>query len=276
MFVFIGVAVFIVVNLTVLAMTRQHAASDNALEDITISLASPFQWVFTQVSRTARDVWEVYFASVHAARENKALHLRIAQSRNIENENTELTLENQRLKRLLNFSMSVPGEYVAARVVGRDPSPWFQTIIIDRGREDGIQKQSPVVVAEGVVGQVIAAGPHFSKVMLITDRSSAVDALVQDSRVRGMVRGANEDQCSFVYALRKDPVHSGQIVVSSGLDQIFPKGLVIGRIRDVKREQSHLFQHITIDTSVDFDILEEVLVIQKKTRQPIESEPLVP
>ncbi len=275
MFVFIGVAVFIVVNLTVLTMTRQEAASGNALENITISCTAPFQWVFTQAARSVRNVWEIYFVSVQAARENAVLHSRIRQAENIQNQNKELSFENQRLKRLLDFSLSVSGNYVAARVVGRDPSPWFQTITIDRGREHGVHKQAPVVVAEGIVGRVIAAGSHFSKVMLITDRSSAVDALVQESRVRGMVHGANEDQCAFIYALRKDRVSPGQVVVSSGLDQIFPKGLAIGRIQDVKREQSNLFQEITIETSVDFDRLEEVLVMQK-TSQPIESKPLSP
>ncbi len=264
MFVFIGVAVFIVVNLTVLTFTSRQTASDDIFENITISLTAPFQWGFTSAKRTAVHIWETYFFSVQAARENKVLHTRLLQYENVQNKNTELTLENQRLKRLLHFSPKVPDTYVAARIVGRDPSPWFQTVVIDRGRKHGVCKASPVIVAEGIVGRVISAGKYFSKVLLITDRSSAVDALVQNTRVRGMVRGGNKDECSFVYTLRKDQVTPGEVIVSSGLDQVFPKGLVIGRIHHVEKEQSYLFQDITIETSVDFDQLEEVLVMQGK------------
>ncbi len=264
MFVFIGVAVFIAVNLTVLTLTGRRTSSDNAFENISISLTAPFQWGFTSVKTTAVHIWETYFFSVQAARENKDLHARLLQYKNVQNQNRELTLENQRLKRLLHFTPAVSNTYIAARIVGRDPSPWFQTIVIDRGKKHGVCKTSPVIVAEGIVGRVISAGKFFSKVLLITDRSSAVDALVQNTRVRGMVRGGNKDECSFVYTLRKDKVSPGEVIVSSGLDQVFPKGLVIGRIHHVKKEPSYLFQDITIETSVDFDRLEEVLVMQGK------------
>jgi rod shape-determining protein MreC len=89
-----------------------------------------------------------------------------------------------------------------------------------------------------------------------------VDALVQNSRVRGIVKGNNEDSCSFVYALRKDEVKEGEMLISSGLDQVFPKGLKIGRILKVTKVHSQLFQDITIETSVDFDKIEEVLVFK--------------
>ncbi len=264
MFVFIGVAVFIAVNLIVLTFTSRQTASDDAFGNIAISFTAPFQWGFTSAKRTAVHIWETYFSSVQAARENKRLQARLLEYENVQNQNTELTLENQRLKKLLDFPRRTPNIYVAARVVGRDPSPWFQTIIIDRGRANGVSRGSPVIVAQGIVGRVISAGKYFSKVLLITDRSSAVDALVQNTRVRGMVRGGNKDECSFVYTLRKDQVALGEVIVSSGLDQVFPKGLVIGRIHHVKKERSQLFQDITIETSVDFDRLEEVLVMQGK------------
>jgi rod shape-determining protein MreC len=122
-----------------------------------------------------------------------------------------------------------------------------------------------VLVSEGIVGQIIKVAAHYSRVLLITDRNSAVDALVQNSRVRGMVKGNNENQCSFVYALRKDEVKQGELIISSGLDQVFPKGLKIGRVTNVTKVHSQLFQNITLETSVDFDKIEEVLVL-KTTR----------
>jgi len=133
--------------------------------------------------------------------------------------------------------------------------------MIDKGASDGLSKGSPVLVSEGIVGQIINVSKNYSRVLLITDRNSAVDALVQNSRVRGIVKGNSEDNCSFVYALRKDEVTKGEMIVSSGLDQVFPKGLRIGRILNVTKVHSQLFQDITIETSVDFDKIEEVLVL---------------
>jgi rod shape-determining protein MreC len=106
----------------------------------------------------------------------------------------------------------------------------------------------------------------FSRVLLITDRNSAVDALVQNTRVKGMVKGNNEDKCTFIYALKKDEIKAGEMIVSSGLDQVFPKGLKIGRILDVKNVHFQLFQDITLETSVDFDKLEDVLVFIKNVK----------
>ena len=160
----------------------------------------------------------------------------------------------------MDFTSSVPDTYVAAQVIARDPSPFFKSIIIDKGDADGVIKGFPVLVSEGIVGQIINVSANSSRVLLITDRNSAVDALVQNTRVRGMVKGNNLDKCTFVYALRKDEIKAGEMIVSSGLDQVFPKGLKIGRILDVKTTHSQLFQDITIETSVDFDKLEDVLV----------------
>ena len=184
-------------------------------------------------------------------------------AREIQNRYRELELENKRLRKFVNFTASVPATYVAAQVIARDPSPWFKTIVIDKGTDEGLEKGSPVLVSEGIVGQIIQVAKDFSRVLLITDRNSAVDALVQETRVRGMVKGNNKDTCSFVYTLRKDEVKPGEMIVSSGLDRVFPKGLRIGRILDVKKVHSQLFQDIIIQTSVDFDKLEDVLVYKK-------------
>jgi rod shape-determining protein MreC len=149
---------------------------------------------------------------------------------------------------------------VAAKVIGRSPSPWVKTIMIDKGTDNGLTRGLPVMVSEGIVGQVIAVSDRYSRVLLVTDRNSAVDALVQSSRARGIVKGNNTDECSFCYALRKDEIQAGEMIVSSGLDGVFSKGLRIGQVVDVKKESSELFQTILLKTCVDFDRLEEVLV----------------
>ncbi|MBU0971187.1 MAG: rod shape-determining protein MreC [Proteobacteria bacterium] len=260
--IFLGVALFIVVNFTMITMTSRQSLPVSGLERIAISLTAPFQLLMTRAIGFTESIWRTYFMTVLAVKENAELKQRLSQAMEIKNRYEELEQENFRLKKFVNFTSAAPNTYVAAQVIARDPSPWFKTIMIDKGESDGLVKGYPVLVSEGIVGQIIKVSENYSRVLLITDRNSSVDALVQNSRVRGMVKGNNEEKCTFVYALRKDEIKAGEMIVSSGLDQVFPKGLKIGRILDVEKTQSQLFQDITIETSVDFDKLEDVLVFK--------------
>jgi rod shape-determining protein MreC len=262
MFILIGVALFIAINFTVITMSSRESFPVNSLERVNISLISPFQKLITKGLGFADNIWKTYFVTVIAVEENARLRKQMAFVTQTQNRFEELKLENSRLKKFVNFTSSVHDIYVAAQVISRDPSPWFKTIIVDKGADDGVIKGSPVLVSEGIVGQTIMVTDTYSKVLLITDRNSAVDALVQNTRVRGIVKGNNTENCSFVYALRKDEIQKGEMIVSSGLDQVFPKGLKIGQVMDVKKMHSQLFQDIIIETSVDFDKLEEVLVFK--------------
>ena len=260
--IFVGVALFVAINFIVITMSSRQSSPVTGVERLFISITSPIQQGVTQTLVFARNVWHTYFLSVLAVKENIELKEQLGQARELKNRCEELELENFRLKKFVNFTDLVPDAYVAAQVIARDPSPWFKTIMIDKGLDDGLLKGSPVLVSEGIVGQIIKVSKKYSRVLLITDRNSAVDALVQNSRVRGIVKGNNEDSCSFLYAVRKDEVKEGEMIVSSGLDQVFPKGLRIGKILKVTKVYSQLFQDITIETSVDFDKIEEVLVLK--------------
>nr|WP_083843621.1 rod shape-determining protein MreC [Desulfobacter postgatei] len=256
----VGVGFFVAVALTVITMSSRETLSAANVERLSITLTSPFQFVASRIIGFTESVWQTYFSCVLAVEENQVLRRELSTAQHTANRCKELELENTRLKKFVNFQNSVPAAYVAAQVIARDPSPWFKTIIIDKGEKDGLIKGLPVLVSEGIVGQIIKVAGSFSQVLLIIDRNSAVDALIQETRVRGMVKGNNKDTCSFVYTLRKDLVEPGQVIVSSGLDQVFPKGLSIGTVLDVKKNHSQLFQDIIIKTAVDFDKLEEVLV----------------
>ncbi|MCP4023690.1 MAG: rod shape-determining protein MreC [Desulfobacteraceae bacterium] len=262
MFIFIGVALFVAINFTVITMSSRESLSIPGFERINIFFISPFQKVITNTLNFTDNIWKTYFVTVLAVDENRQLRKKLAKAVQNQNKFEELRLENSRLKKFVNFTGSVHDTYVAAQVIARDPSPWFKTIVVDKGANDGLIKGSPVLVSEGIVGQTMKVLDNYSKVLLITDRNSAVDALVQNTRVRGIVKGNNTDHCSFKYALRKDEIQVGETIISSGLDQVFPKGLKIGKVLDVKKTHSQLFQDITIETSVNFDKLEEVLVFK--------------
>ncbi|PIE62389.1 MAG: rod shape-determining protein MreC [Desulfobacter postgatei] len=256
----VGVGVFISVALTVIAMSSRETLPESGVESVSITLISPFQFATSRIMGFTESIWQTYFSCVLAVEENHQLRSQLAKARYTVNRCKELELENARLKKFVNFQNSVPAAYVAAQVIARDPSPWFKTIMIDKGEKDGLCKGLPVLVSEGILGRIIKVSGSFSRVLLITDRNSAVDALIQKTRVRGMVKGNHNDTCSFVYTLKKDQVQPGQVIVSSGLDQVFPKGLRIGTVVDVQKNHSQLFQDIIIKTAVDFDKLEEVLV----------------
>jgi rod shape-determining protein MreC len=266
LFVFIGVALFIAIIFSVITLSSKDVLPINTLERLTLSIISPFFRVADSTIHFTQNVWTKYFLAVQAVEENHKLRIELAQTAERINRCKELELENTRLKKLVDFTDSVQGTYVAARIIARDHSPWFQTVIIDKGIEDGLKKGSPVLVSEGVVGQLIEVANDFAKVLLIIDRNSSVDALVRNTRVRGIIKGNNEKQCLFVYTLRKNEVKDGEIIITSGLDQVFPKGLVIGKVLKVTRSQSQLFQDITVETSVDFEKIEEVLVLKKESQ----------
>ena len=263
LFIFVGVVLFIAINFIVISMSSRDSLPASGLERVFISITSPVQHTVTKSIEYIQNIWDTYFISVIAVKENIQLKKQLGNARKIKNRYEELKLENIRLKKFVDFTGQVPDTYVAAQVIARDPSPWFKTIMIDKGLNAGLNKGNPVLVSEGIVGKIVKVSAKSSRVLLIIDRNSSVDALVQNSRVRGIVRGNNEDNCYFVYTLRKDEVKLDEMIISSGLDQIFPKGLQIGKIIKVTKGHSQLFQNITIKTSVDFDKLEEVLVIKK-------------
>jgi rod shape-determining protein MreC len=141
-------------------------------------------------------------------------------------------------------------------------------VIIDQGTAAGIRPGMPVVTDQGVVGVVSGTAPGASKVLLLIDPQSQVDAYVQRSRARGSVRGAKGRECSFEFVLRDEDLAVGDLLLTSGMGEIFPKGLVIGHVTHVERQPYGLFQEAQIKPAVDFGKLEEVFVILERRELP--------
>jgi len=272
MVLIIGVIVLITVNIIVLSATTK-SSSAFGLGRIGISFVAPFQELTTRLIRFARGIWEHYFFLVSVSQENLELKRSINQAIEKNNQSSEVELANSRLRSLLSFQTTSAKRVIAAEVIGKDPSAWFKTIIVDKGRADGLQQGFPVVIAQGIAGQIVETAGHYSKVMLIIDRNSAVDALVQRSRARGIIKGTSEDQCRFEYVLQKHDVQVGDTVVASGLDGVYPKGLRIGWVSDVKKREPEIFQEITVTPFIDFEKLEEVLIVLAPQRHEFASEP---
>jgi rod shape-determining protein MreC len=257
----VGIAFLIAVNLMALSVSASRRYYFAGPANVAISFTGPFQEIAAHAIRFASDIWHHYFYLVTVAATNERLEKALRGATRYQNQCMELALSNQRLRNLLDFKRESPRPLLAAEVIGRDPSPWFKSVTIDKGLSEGVAPGAPVVMGGGVVGMVTDAGNHYARVLLIIDQNSAVDVLLQEERARGVSRGASVDRCRLDYVLRKYEVEVGDAVISSGLDGVFPKGLRVGVVEKVSKLNAGVFQTIYITPFVDFEKLEEVMVV---------------
>ncbi|MCX5708908.1 MAG: rod shape-determining protein MreC [Candidatus Omnitrophica bacterium] len=177
------------------------------------------------------------------------------------NDRNELYLENTRLRSLLSFKETIPYKVIAARVIGRDPSNWSSAIIIDKGSSNGIKNGFVSVTFYGLVGRVIETSATASKIMLLNDSNLNVSAIVQRSRQEGLVCGSLGGSLIMKYLPKDSDIRKSDIILTSGLTNIYPKGLAVGMVVDIGQEFSSLTNYAIIRPAVDFSALEEVLVI---------------
>ena len=238
----------------------------NPAEQVVIEITAPFQKLIKQTTKSTEELWLNYFRLVDVNHENTQLKNEIHVLKMANSRYRELLATQESLEELLQFKQTINRPVLAAQVIGLDPTGWFKSVIIDKGKWAGLRIDMPVVNAFGVVGRVVSVSSNYAKVLLIIDQNSAVDCLVQRSRDRGMLKGLMSEVCKLDYVAKSNDISMGDIVVTSGLGGVFPKGLPVGRILDVKEISGELFKDIKIRTAVDFSKLEEVLVILEESK----------
>jgi len=243
----------------------------NPLEQFIVESTAPFQKLIKQTITVTKDFWTNYFYLVDVRQENRRLKGEINSYRRENTRYKELLAAHERLRRLLQFKEMIRRPVVAAQVIGLDPSGWFKSVIIDKGKAAGLKRDMPVVNASGVVGRIVSISNNYAKVLLIIDQNSAVDCLIQRSRDRGMVKGMSTEVCKMDYMAKSSDAVVGDVAITSGLGGIFPKGLLVGKISGVKEGSGKLFKEITVLPFVNFSKLEEVLVIQTADRKDKEA-----
>ena len=273
MVMIIGAIILVAVNVIVLSVNSKRHAPRTAFGRGVISIVSPFQEIVTDGINVVKNVWKQYFNLVSVSKENARLNRSLQQAEERNNRLVEMELSHARLRKLFEFKDTLQKNVVAAEVVGRDPSPWFQTVIVNKGSQAGIARGMPVVIPEGIAGLVIEVSGNYAKVLLVIDQNSAVDALIQRNRARGIVKGEASGELLLQYVLRKHDIRVGDVVVSSGLDGVFPKGIRIGYVRDVNRPDSGIFQQLAVTPYADFEKLEEVLIVLDPPEKPVVEEP---
>jgi rod shape-determining protein MreC len=242
-----------------------------------ITLLAPFQraaaWAGAQVQGVVANVQDIL--TVH--QQNQLLRSEVEQLRVQNVQANEYAAENIRLRELLGYTQSARQfDLVMARVIGREPTTWTRMIVIDRGTQHGVRKNMAVITARGLVGTVTDAGPISSKVQLILDPRSAAGALVQRSRVAGVVKGTPDDAMHprMVNVPKSQDMAVGDIIVTSGFGGIYPKGIMVGTVSAVKNDSGGLLHYAVIEPATDFQRLEDVAVIVASREAP--PEPLKP
>jgi rod shape-determining protein MreC len=256
-----GFYIFILLSLILLSLSIGKGHEWSLAEKLAVEITGPFQKFFMGTISTAKDIWRNYFFLVETRQENLLLKRNISLLKSENNRYQELLLANQRLQNLLNFQENTKEPLLPARVVEWDSSGLFKSIIIDKGESDGLKINMPVVNSEGVVGRVVSVSPNYAQVLLITDQNSAIDGLVQRSRGRGMLKGRGSSECCFDYVIKTCDIKTGDIIITSGLGRMFPKGLYLGIVGKINDFPNKLFKDVRVAPAVDFYKLEEVLII---------------
>jgi len=244
--------------------TRPHPSLFARLVISAVSL--PQRAVSYPVQALSR-VWNNYLYLVALRGQNLTLQRELALLSEAKVAGEEYRLENERLRKLVEFKAQVPYRLVPARVIAEDLLAETNTVTINKGSLDGLRAGMVVVSVDGVIGQILdepgsALAPLAAQVLLIIDRNSRVDALVQRSRARGVVMGKGAlDRLELQYVERTVDVTKGDAVICSGLGGIFPKGLLIGTVTSVKSDPRELGLQVEVRPSADFARLEEVLVV---------------
>ena len=259
-------ALLVVVSLLLLALRNTDVVRGSST--FVTQLLVPVQRVLADVG-AAGDRFASAIASIDQLRADHA---------RLQTENDRLVLENVRLReqaivgqqaeRLLALQRSIPFESVPAPVIARDPAGVLHSIVLGIGSDDGVKSGHVVLSDQGLVGRVSEVGTNYSKVLLVTDSSSVVSALVQGSRATGIVRGQFGDSLIMDWLLQTEPVKEGDVVITAGLGigeelrSLYPKGLVIGTIAQVKAAEAAAYNRAIITPAVDLRRLEYVLVVK--------------
>lgn len=193
--------------------------------------------------------------------ENERLRRRIETLEAEKQQLLEAEATNLRLRQLLEFRAQVPGTAITASIIANSATSWFQSSLVNKGSADGVRKGMAVLNSQGVVGQVVAVTGRTAKVLLLTDANSGVDVLIQRTRARGIVSGSLDNGTVLKYVKRSEDVQPGDRLVTSGMDGVFPKGMMVGAVIKVQKQNLGLFQSIEVLPAVRFDRLEEVLVV---------------
>jgi len=238
--------------------------------DVVAILVTPAQSILGKIHRQALSLWTTYVEWKSVRSENAALRAEAERLRLQALQVEETRQENARLRRLLALRERLPLSALPAEVIGREAGGWVRALTVNRGRGSGVSRQDPVVVPDGLVGRIVQVRPGASVVQLLNDPVSTVGAMVQRTRTPGLVEGDAAGTVRFKFMARDGGgVAPGDVIVTSGLSELFPKGLPIGRVVATEDKGSALFHFAVLAPAVDFTRVEDVLLLTGQTTRDL-------
>lgn len=248
-------------------------------QDALSAAVVPVQYAVHKLVQGAGDLVSVPYDLQTLRAENRRLQMQVDELVTQLALLREVELENESLRELLDLKEKSPdilgpeADLLSAEVIGRDPSNLLRYLTIDRGSQDGVKVGMAVITARGLVGQVREVGPNYARVVLLTDPSSAVNALVQRSRATGIVEGQTGPNLLMRYLPQEEGIaQPGDIVLTSGLGGHFPRRLLVGEIIEVRHSDVEMFQEARLRPAVDYDRLETVIVVRHFTPIGVEAQ----
>ncbi len=254
-------AALLIISLIMLSYGVTRLSETGFLRKMVLEAAAPVQDVISITLKSLHDGWNRYLFLIGLEDENQKLRKQNAALIEQLNRYREGYLEGMRLQKLLSLRDAFQQRAVAARVIDRHRTSLFKTILIDKGTSEGLRVGLPVIADQGVVGRIIESSWHASRVLLLIDENSNIDAMIQRSRAQGILQGAGPAGCNLKYVSRVEDVQADDVVLTAGLSGVFPKGLLLGVVKAASRREEGLFQKIELAPAVDFGKLEEVLVL---------------
>jgi rod shape-determining protein MreC len=253
-----------VLGLAVQVRTNAGERQDTRLIRIwAVGAITPFERAVVWVQNSTGNVWHNYFYLRGVRAENRQLKAEIEQMRLEQVRLSEDAAQARRLQNLLAFKEQFISKTVAAQVIGTSGSDLSRVVYIDKGKNDGIDRDMAVITADGIVGKVLFVYPGLAQVLLISDQSSGVGAVLSKSRLQGVLRGTANGEVVLERVMKDEQVQPGETVLTSGGDQIFPKGLPVGTVTRVANGRD-LFLDVNIKPAANLSKLEEVLVLTEK------------
>ncbi len=238
------------------------------LQTVFQAVGSPFGWIISWplqavagIHDRVTGVWGQYVALQGVEEDNRHLRREVDLLKEQNAQLRESAAATDRLAALLEFKKQALPTLIAAQVIGRDTGNWYKTIILNKGTSDGLQSDQGVITPAGVVGRIVKTTSSTSVVLLVTDPNNAIAGLIQRTRDEGIVEGTTHGAARLKYIPLLSGARPGDRVVTSGLVGGFPRGLAIGTITRIDKEDEVLFQSAEISPEVDPNRVEEVLVI---------------
>ncbi|HXV63043.1 MAG TPA: rod shape-determining protein MreC [Vicinamibacteria bacterium] len=239
-------------------------AGHSALRALVLGALSPVQRSADVTIRSLRSVWYGYVDLRGVREENDRLKKQVARLEQALWLERDIVASYRRLSSVLELAERLDYEPIVAEVIGLDASAWFQTITVNRGKNRGVELNSPVIASGGLVGRIISVGEQVAQVQLLTDRDCSVGALLSRTRIRGMVTGSGDERSptglTLNYVSNLEDVVEGDAIVTSGMDGIYPKGIAVGRVSSV-RNGPRLFKLVTVEPAANLGRVEEVFIL---------------